>query len=438
MNRMPELAPPERILKKLGIAILCIVLVIYVARQLISLVNSNIETETALAVTREQAIELEGYIMRNESILNGRDSGVMLASCSDGSRVSNGKEAVRVYYTESDLSVENDIRDLDKQIDILQRSSMDTAYVSADMDKMDDEIEELISGSLIYSAKNDLVGALSNRDELLIRMNKRWLITNPGKVFEEKITELKNRRSTLKNGLSGNSASITTNQSGYYYASVDGYENVFSAEKIPTLTVDEFARMTDSAPEAYSVRPAGKIVTDYKWYVACSVTPEQARLFDIGNSYSVEFTYNYGTVLDMVLHSKIVENNKDSAVLIFESGEMPSDFEFTRNQKVKVIYNKYSGLKVPKDAVRVINDVKGVYVVSGTEIEFKRVEEIYSMDDYYIIEQDPESEKYAKKYVRKTTITEDGKEKNTYFRSLSLYDQVVVKGRDLYDGMKVE
>lgn len=435
---MPELAPPERILKKLGAVILCVVLVIYVARQLVSLVNSNIETETAFAVTSEEALELEGYIMRNETILAGRDNGVMLASCSDGARVSNGREAVRVYYNESDLSVENEIRDIDNRIDILNKSTMDTAYVSADMDKMDDEIEELISGSLIYGAKNDLVGALSNRDELLIRMNKRWLITNPGKVFEEKITELGNRRSSLQNGLSGNYVGISAPKSGYYYSTSDGYENIFSAEKIPTLSVSEFQEMTESAPETYSVRPAGKIVTDYKWYVACILPTEKARLFDTGERYSVEFTYNYGTVLDMTLHSKIIENNNDDAVLVFSSGEIPEDFEFTRSQKLRVIYNKYSGLKVPKDAIRVINDVKGVFVVSGTEIEFKRAEEIYSIDDYCIIEQNPESEKYAKKYVRKTIINDDGSERYIYFRSLSLYDQVITKGRDLYDGMKVE
>ncbi len=435
---MSELVSPEKILKKIGIGILCIVLVIYVANQLISLVNSNIETEIALAVTSEESLELEGYIMREEIILEGRNSGVMLASVEDGDRVSNGREAVRVYYNEGDLSVESDIREIDKQIDILQKSIMDTAYVSTDMDKMDDEIEELISGTLIYGAKNDLVGALSTKDELLVRMNKRWLITNPGKVFEERISGLENKKTSMKNGLSGNYAGIYAPESGYYYALTDGYESIFSSSKLPTLTVDEFTQMTQSAPETYSIRPAGKIVTDFKWYVACSIPADKAKLFDVGNSYSVEFTYNYGTVLTMTVHSKIVENKNDTAVIVFVSDEIPEDFEFTRNQKIKVIYNKYSGLKVPKDAVRIINDVKGVYVVSGTQIEFKRVEEIYSVDDYYIIEQDPESAKYAKKFVRKTTITEDGEEMNTYFRSLSLYDQVVVKGRDLYDGMKVE
>ena len=435
---MSELVAPEKILKKIGVGVLCIILVIYVAKQLVNLVNSNIVTETALAVTCEESIELDGYIMRDEMILEGKSGGVMLSSVRDGTRVSKDREAVRVYYNESDLDIVNEISAVDKQLEVLRKSTMDTAYVSADMDKMDEEIKELISGMMIYSAGNDLVGALANRDELLVRMNKRWLITNPGKVFEDKISELTNTRAALQSSLSGQYSGITTTKSGYYYASADGSEDIFSSDKIGTLTVEEFSEMINSKPVEYSVKPAGKIVTDYKWYVACSLPDEKARLFDVGNKYSVEFTYNYGTVLDMVLHSRISDNKNDTAVLVFSSNEMPADFEFTRNQKINVVYNSYSGLKVPKDAVRVINDVKGVYVVSGTQIEFKRVEEIYSIDDYYIIEQDPESDKYAKKYIRKTVKDEEGKEKHTYFRALSLYDQVIVKGRDLYDGMKVE
>ena len=117
---------------------------------------------------------------------------------------------------------------------------------------------------------------------------------------------------------------------------------------------------------------------------------------------------------------------------------MLQEFDFARIQKVRLVYNEYKGLKIPKEAVRVINDVKGVFVISGTQVEFKRAEEIYSFDEYYIIEQNPESEKYAEKYVRSKTVAEDGTEKETYFRALSLYDNVIVKGRNVYDGMKIE
>lgn len=435
---MSELTAPEKILKKIAVAALCIILVIYVGRQLVSLVDSNIETETALAVTSKESFEVDGYIMRRESILPGKENGVMLAAVRDGARISKDREAVRVYYSEEDRRIAEQIRDIDAQSEILRKSIMDTSYVSADMDKMDDEINELISNSLIYNAENDLAGALNGTDDLLIRMNKRWLISNPGKVFEEKMKSLDDKRTGLERQLSGNYSLINAPQSGLYYAYADGYESIFSSDKIASMSVDEFEAMTKSTPESFGVKPAGKIVTDYKWYLACPVSEEQSKLFDPGKTYGIEFTYSYGTTVNMLLHSRITENGKDSAVLVFSSGEMPQEFDFARIQKVRLVYNEYKGLKIPKEAVRVINDVKGVFVISGTQVEFKRAEEIYSFDEYYIIEQNPESEKYAEKYVRSKTVAEDGTEKETYFRALSLYDNVIVKGRNVYDGMKIE
>lgn len=436
---MSGLAAPERILKKIGICVLCILLVVYVGRQLVNLVNSNLKTEIALAVTGEEAVELDCYIMRDEIVLTSRTDGIMLANVDDGGRISKDREVVRVYYEESDYSVENSIRTLDKKIELLHKSAVDTAYVSADLEKMDADIGELFSNSGIYNAKNDLTGALSYRDDILVQMNKRWLISNPDKSYTRKINQLSNEKMEYRSRLVGSSYGITAPESGYYFATVDGYEDIFSSEKLSGLTIDEFKKMTERSPVEYTEKVAGKIVTDYNWYIACPVKTDNAKYFDAGKTYTVEFTYNYGAVLDMMLHTKITENNSDEAILVFSSNEMPEDFEYTRCQKVRIVHKKYSGLKVPKEAVRVVDDVKGVYVVSGTRIEFKRAEEIYSIDDYYIIDSNPDSPNYEKKYVRKQSTNDDGGSGAvSYYRSLSLYDQVIINGKNIYDGMKIE
>lgn len=437
---MFELLTPEKILKKIGFLILGIVIIVYVSKQLINLVEATVETEIALAVTTDETVETDCYIMRNEIVLNSGGTGIMLATVSDGERISKEREAVTVYYRESDYSVENSIREINQKIDILEKSSIDTAYVSSDIEKMDDEINELFFDMIVYNSKNDLIGALSRKDDILVKMNKRWLISNPNSGYKEKITELYAERLTLKSKLTGNSTSIIAPESGYYYGTVDGYENIFSASKIDGLTVEEFEKMCNTEPEIFQ-NNAGKIVTDYKWYIACPVEFEKASKFNIGEKYTVEFTYSYGTSLEMTLYSKLAGNEKGKEILIFCAYTTPEDFEYTRNQKVKIVYKKYSGLKISKDALRVLDGIKGVYVVNGTEIEFKRAEEIYSFDDYYIIDSNPNSEKYSVKYERKTPDMNNDKNNNStkiYYRSLSLYDKVVVKGRDIYDGMKIE
>ena len=86
-----------------------------------------------------------------------------------------------------------------------------------------------------------------------------------------------------------------------------------------------------------------------------------------------------------------------------------------RNGKMTVIKNTYSGLKLPKKALRVQDGKTGVFVRSGATLKFVTVNVIYSTDEYIICEQQ--------------TSNDD---------VLRLYDDVVVKGKRLYDGKIVD
>ena len=110
------MAEPEQLLKKCGIAVLCILLVVYFCKQISNMITASIEVDTALAVTVEDKTETDGYILRSETILYAPSGGVMLPSVSQGERLSSGQEVVRVFSRENDVSVESSIRDLDAGI----------------------------------------------------------------------------------------------------------------------------------------------------------------------------------------------------------------------------------------------------------------------------------------------------------------------------------
>ena len=60
--------------------------------------------------------------------------------------------------------------------------------------------------------------------------------------------------------------------------------------------------------------------------------------------------------------------------------------------------------------------VQGVYVLYGSEVQFKQVAILYSTKDYVICDTSPEDK-----------VLFNGE-------TISLYDKVIVKGDDLYDG----
>ena len=87
-----------------------------------------------------------------------------------------------------------------------------------------------------------------------------------------------------------------------------------------------------------------------------------------------------------------------------------------------VVMKNYSGFRVSSKALRVVKTntpegekaVTGVYVVNGVTAKFVPVNIIYSYDGYALCEK----------------VSADG--------NLRLYDEVIVKGKNIYDGKIIE
>jgi len=111
-----------------------------------------------------------------------------------------------------------------------------------------------------------------------------------------------------------------------------------------------------------------------------------------------------------VLEKKIIQTSSDTVLLSFSASEIPEGFSYMREQMVEIVRSSDSGIRLPKSALRVIDGEMGVYVLSANTVKFKRIEILYTSDSFYLVngidEKDP----------------------------LGIYDKVIVKGKDLYDG----
>lgn len=422
----------NKFLSVISTILIAVFAVMYIRNQSVNLLSAPLDYDVAYAVSGEQSVEAECIIIRNETVLTSPYAGVILPAVDDGKRVAKGKEAVRVYSNSNDIETENRIRAINKQIDVLENSKINTATVETKPDRIDDEIDLLVEEAVVSVSKNDLSGALAVKDDLLIEMNKRWQYSATDADFQKKIDSLNAAKNSLRASLGNVGYVITTPVAGYYYSDVDGYETLFSSEKIAGLSLDTFNEMLNTAPIEYTGNICGKLVTDHLWYAVCKMPTEYAYYFDVGKSYDVDFTFSDSAVISMELMSKIEENGKNEAVLVFVSSVLPDDFEYIRKQQIRLVYKSYSGLRIPKEAVRVVNGVKGVYVSGGTSVRFKLIREIHSVDDYYIVDMNKDNYPLVEKNKE---ITEDGIEKITYYPVVSLYDRVITENKDIYDGM---
>lgn len=379
--------------------------------------SADIETEYATLVTDSDVVPLDAYIMRSESVIfaasatSGHSVGYVF---SDGTKVHGGQVVANIYT--GDGSSDEAIVDLDRRIDLLESSNLTDGMTSSDTYVIDSKIQNYYY--LIH--QSTLLGNYSNltkrRDELLTLINKRRILTGVTTGYSDRIESLTAERALLSAGQDTIAESVEAPYAGYFYSTTDGYESTFSASKVESLTLAEFDKMLSSQPTHYSDRAVGKMVSDFNWYIVCETTRDSLRYFTKGYSYYVNFPYNDDISIKMTLSNVVSEVGSDRVLLVLETERIPEDFSFRRMQPVDLVRSSYTGYRVPISAARLVDGKQGVYIMIGNTIEFREIDILLEMDGYYIVaEQDPVNDP-------------------DYASKLGLYDQIVVSGKNLYDG----
>ena len=379
--------------------------------------SADIETEYATLVTDSDVVPLDAYIMRSESVIfaasatSGHSVGYVF---SDGTKVHGGQVVANIYT--GDGSSDEAIVDLDRRIDLLESSNLTDGMTSSDTYVIDSKIQNYYY--LIH--QSTLLGNYSNltkrRDELLTLINKRRILTGVTTGYSDRIESLTAERALLSAGQDTIAESVEAPYAGYFYSTTDGYESTFSASKVESLTLAEFDKMLSSQPTRYSDRAVGKMVSDFNWYIVCETTRDSLRYFTKGYSYYVNFPHNDDISIKMTLSNVVSEVGSDRVLLVLETERIPEDFSFRRMQPVELVRSSYTGYRVPISAARRVDGKQGVYIMIGNTIEFREIDILLEMDGYYIVaEQDPVNDP-------------------DYASKLGLYDQIVVSGKNLYDG----
>ena len=76
-------------------------------------------------------------------------------------------------------------------------------------------------------------------------------------------------------------------------------------------------------------------------------------------------------------------------------------------------------MRVLKTALRKIGDDEGVYVIQGNTVAFKKVEKLYENEGYYIVK----------------IMSAHDEDHASY---ISMFDQIITSGKNLYEGKIIE
>ena len=398
--------------KKIGIGLLGLLLIVYLGYHSFVVPYASIKTEEVTAFTaRDTILSTETLIIRSEKTVSSDANGAYRYNVSNGERVANNGTIAEIYANSSVVESLARIDDIDRQLLNLKSLSNISGNSVTDIDQINAQIDDSLYKVLRSVEDNDFSEAGSLAAEYLTAVNRRHAVTGQQVDFSAMIANLESQKATLTASVSNPVGTVKAPAAGYFVTGVDGYEDVLTPDGISTLTPEIFDSIE---PNTVSNEAVGKVVSDVNWYIAVKVSFEQALQFSLGQSLNIEISSS--KVISVP--SKIASINKGdvsgSAVVVFSSTYMNSELAGLRNPSVRIIVKSYDGLKVSSKAIKVEDGKKGVYVSNGSTIEFVPVTVLYEGNGYVVC-----------------------KRGDPLKKELHIYDDVIVKGKDLYDGKSV-
>ncbi len=405
-------------LKRVGLGILAAIVSVAFAVYLIYHISmsfkDNIVTAVASYTVETKSVQCMGYIFRDETVLTSSVNGTLGLAYSDGTKVSIGSKVAEVYSSAKDLDLVSRIEDIERRIDILEESSLGGSY--SDVGQASSKISGTLEDIKGYISNGDLYSVVETRDELLVQINRLQLITDVVDDFDSELVNLRTELESIRRGMGGVASTVTAPQSGYFYSSCDGGEELFGLDALENLTVSSFNTLVDTAKNISAPSGAvGKIAVGYRWYIVARTTKLESEKYDVGKSYPITFEDNSDVCIPLTLERIVDDTMGDDSLLVFCCTEIPLDFDFLRCQNISIESEEYKGYKVPRSAMRLVNGELGVYVLSGTTVGFKKIDVVYEGDGYVI------------SALRETY----GENAHEY---LNLNENIIVEGKELYDG----
>ena len=381
---------------------------VFLISQFYSAVIIPVTTDTVYAYSSYNGYSTSGYIIRNETVVEQQVEGTLGYEIQDGDRVSKNGTIANIYSGGSDAEIRTKIEELDKKIESLKNIQNYNDVNAADLSSLNVKIHNAIT-AMADSTQNGFVDKNSASPETLLEsINRYQIITGQTSDFKGLIASLEAERNGLKASSDDAIGKITASESGYVIYSVDGYENVVPTEDITTITAE---MMQNIKPNEVGKNTICKIVNDYEWYIAVVMPFSEVLNLREGNKIKVKTALQSAPELTATVKSINKQSVQDNAVVVLACNTMNTELAATRNLDITLIYNQYDGLKVDNRAIRIVDEQKGVYVLLSSQVKFVPIKIIWSGENYSIVEQ----------------------EKSTT-RVLRIYDEIIVKGKNLYDG----
>ncbi len=385
-----------------------LLIAVFAVHQAVSSFYKPVKTEAAVYSDISDGLNITGIIIRNEALVASSGGGVMHFVIGDGSRVAKDGVIANIYDSESASITLERIDSVNSKIDDIEEMLSYNDLEAADLDMINSKVSKNLNNLIVSGANGNYDSFSEKSDELLSSYNRRQAAMGETADFSAQLEGLKREKEQLSASLPAAKGTLKAERSGYFVSKADGYENVLTCDNPYSITPEY---LNSIKAQSVDENVVGKIVSDYEWYIAAEVSINESLNYKEGDSLTIYTSVKSYPKLPVTVSKINISESESSAVVLFACNDMNSELASMRTGPMTVVKKEYSGLKVPRSALRVVDSKRGVYVLTGMQVKFVEVNVLFTDGEYMICE----------KQTSDDTV-------------LRLYDEVIVKGKNLYDG----
>lgn len=390
--------------------VLCVVVFAYMAYNAFAYSYSPVST---ISLTEkqdfEETFEFDGFVVRDEKEIDNSNSGTVIPLVRDGKRVAKGDSIAVVCKNEEDASAYKQLENAREELLRYQNLNNSDGMQDLSAEKLNSDISSAY-GQIMDSVTT---GNFDSLDDAIEKFNAKnatkQMLANGSIDVSQQMTELDNEIKTLSSRNIA-STSVSAPASGYYINTVDGYENTLKYDEVTSLHAKDIKSAFKAKPSEKDENSLGKLVGSYCWYIVGTLDKEHSTDFSAEGNVTVNFPDS--GIKDVKMNVVSIKTEGDSLVVVLSCDLMNEAYANMRMEKVQVVTKSGTGFKVPANALRFDKENNsGIFVLRGKIITFVYAEILYSDGNDVII---------------------DSADNNG--GSIALYDEVVIKGKDIKDG----
>ena len=380
----------------------------YFGYNVVSSLYAPLMTATVTPYEAGAGYYASGFVVREEELLYSQYDTTVL-NCAEGAHVAANDTVATGYRSEDAKTRQTRIDELSGQIEQLQYawSAVSSVY---DQAALDADIAGDLAQLSRYLALRDMNSVSDLSPELKGLILRRTGSDSDSGSLQARISTLQAELETLEAQSAGDTSAILAGKAGTFSAAVDGYESVLTPERLMEMTVAEFESVQPDETDANAI---GRLVTSATWYYACVVPASELSGVEEGDRATLTFARDYYQPVTMRV-ARLGGNEAGSRLLVLSSDRALQNVTLLRQQSAEIVFTSYSGLRVPKSAVRVENGQTGVYILEGTLAKWKPITILHDTGESYVVTLDTSST-----------------------NNLWPGDELIINAKNLYDGKVV-